>query len=217
MKVDLKTTKDGSHTLYRPDLDEHYHSVYGAIEESMHIYIHCGLNIIRKPGVRIFEVGFGTGLNAILSIIEAEKTDRILRYHTIEKYPLDRSLIHKLNYNQYLDPKYHEVFYSLHDAEWDQSRNIGKTSFLKIRGDIADYKPEENYDLIYFDPFSPEKEPELWSHGIFEKIYKSLIRGGYLVTYSVKGDIRRLLTDLGFHVERLPGPSGKKHILRAGK
>ena len=217
MELQLKKTRDGSYTLYRPDLDEHYHSIYGAVQESQYIYINNGLQLISKPVIRIFDLGFGTGLNAILSLIDSDKSGKALIYDSIEKYPLNTGYIRKLNYTDFLPENYHDIFYKIHDYQWNVSEIAGSMKLTKISGDIRDYVFTGKYDLIYFDAFSPEKEPDLWSADIFRKIFHALDQGGLLVTYSVKGKIRRILADIGFTIQKIQGPPGKKQILKASK
>jgi tRNA U34 5-methylaminomethyl-2-thiouridine-forming methyltransferase MnmC len=217
MKIDLIKTEDGSHTLYRHDLNEHYHSIHGAMQESIHVYINTGLKEISKPVIRIFEVGFGTGLNTILSLIEAEKMKKSLVYDCIEKYPLPPEIINTLNYPDILPLKYREIFYKIHNEKWNEVLHFESMDLTKIMGDIKDYEFTCSYDIVYFDAFGPDKQPELWSSDIFLKIYNATNKGGFLVTFSVKGEVRRCLKELGFKVERLQGPPGKKHILKAIK
>ena len=218
MYTELIATGDGSHTLFRPDLNESYHSIHGAIQESTHVFINPGLlNKSVNPVIRIFEVGFGTGLNVILSLIEAEKMKLSLVIDSIEKYPLSMETISKLNYPKYLPVEYKDLFTEIHEKEWNKSIHINSMKLTKISQDFKDYEFRDSYDLVYFDAFSPEKEPELWTRDIFSKIYNALIIGGYLLTYSVKGQVRRDMQDIGFTVEKLPGPPGKKQILKAIK
>ncbi len=217
MKLELVTTNDGSHTFYRPDLDEQFHSKYGAIQESMHIFINAGLKTITKPEVCIFEVGFGTGLNVILSLIEAEKVHQALIYDSLEKFPIAKELILKLNYVNYLPAKYRPIFYSIHNEEWNKNFQLGNMSLTKYSGDIRTFNFTRTYHIVYFDMFAPDKEPELWSSEIFSKIFKAIEPDGFLITYSVKGIVRRRLQDAGFSVEKLDGPPGKRQILKARK
>ena len=217
MYTELIETGDGSHTLFRPDLNESYHSIHGAIQESMHIFINPGITKSEKSVLRIFEVGFGTGLNVILSLIEAEKLKVSLTIDSIEKYPLSLETISKLNYPQYLPAEYKHLFHEIHEKEWNKSITINSLKLTKISQDLRSYEFQDSYDLVYFDAFSPEKEPDLWLREIFLKIYNALNIGGYLLTYSVKGQVRRDMQDIGFTVEKLPGPPGKKQILKAIK
>jgi tRNA U34 5-methylaminomethyl-2-thiouridine-forming methyltransferase MnmC len=217
MKVDLIKTKDGSHTLYRPDLNEYYHSIHGAIQESQHVYINSGLKCISRPVIRIFEMGFGTGLNVILSLIEAEKTNRFLIYDSIEKFPLNSGIINILNYKDLIPSEYREKFLAIHHGKWDEILDFKNMQLTKISGDFLKYEFTAFYDLIYFDAFGPEKQPELWSAEIFHKIFNATNEGGLLMTFSVKGEVRRSLNQAGFKIEKLVGPPGKKQILKAEK
>jgi len=214
----IETTKDGSHTIYNQIFDEHYHSINGAFAESMHIFIEAGFNFCNNQNINIFEVGFGTGLNAILTLIEAKKTNKKVDYFAIEKYPINENLVKDLNYFQFIDKEYINIFLEVHKTTWNQKNVITNNfSLTKIDGDLIDFIPENKYDIIYFDAFSYEKQPELWTESIFTKIYNSLNNNGILVTYSSKGIIKQNLRNSGFEVKRLPGPKGKRHILRAIK
>jgi tRNA U34 5-methylaminomethyl-2-thiouridine-forming methyltransferase MnmC len=217
MQLTLITTEDGSHSLYRPDLDEQYHSVFGAIQESMHIFIKNGLSVIPKERIQIFEMGFGTGLNALLTYLKAKEENKKVKYYSIEKYPIEEELSAKLNYGEILLPDNSSIFESMHQAKWDSDTILEHFTLHKIHGDLLSYEIPCGNDLIYFDAFSPDKEPQLWSDGIFRKIYDSMNAGGIFVTYSAKGDVRRSLISAGFRVEKLDGPPGKKHILQAVK
>ena len=218
MKTELIKTLDGSHTLYRSDLDEHYHSIHGAIQESMHVFINPG--IIRNPKffLRIFEVGFGTGLNVMLSIIEAEKLKKSLVIESIEKYPLEMEIIRSLNYSDFFPSGYDRIFSLIHAQKWDTPEFITPDAqLMKISGDISTCQLSGQYDVIYFDAFSPDKQPELWTVGICIKLFNALQNEGILLTYCVKGQVRRQLEAAGFIVEKIPGPPGKKHVLKAIK
>jgi tRNA U34 5-methylaminomethyl-2-thiouridine-forming methyltransferase MnmC len=217
LNLELITTRDGSHSLYRPDLDETYHSVFGAIQESMHIFISNGLMAADKKCIQIFEMGFGTGLNALLTWIESVEKQMEVKYYSIEKYPIDSALAAQLNYPSFLSQESSGIFKAMHYSEWEVDINLGHLILHKIHADILDYDVHPGNDLVYFDAFSPDKEPLLWSEKILHKIYDSMSDGGIFVTYSVKGEVRRMLLSTGFRVEKLPGPQGKKHILRAFK
>ncbi len=217
MKLDLITTKDGSHTLYRPDLDESYHSAYGAIQESQHIFIQSGFLAVPKNNIQVFEMGFGTGLNVLLTILKATDLKKAVKYYSIEKFPVSPELVAQLNYSVILSPGFHGIFKTIHHSGWDKDIGIGKVILHKIHSDILEYTIPAGNDLVYYDAFSPEKEPDLWSENIFRKIYDSMTTGGVFVTYSAKGEVRRNLISVGFRVEKLDGPPGKKHILRACK
>ena len=216
-KPNIIITGDGSHSLYQGDLGESYHSVNGAIQESMHVFIENGLSLIGKKEVCIFEMGFGTGLNAFLSLIHSEKNSMKINYESIELFPLNFEEARVLNYPEILDyPR--DLFLRLHDSEWGRKEKITqKFSLLKIQEDISSFKPENNYDVIFFDAFSADVQPHIWEKAIFIKLYEALNQGGILSTYSSRGVFRRVLEDIGFKVEKIPGPPGKRHITRAVK
>ncbi len=217
MQIELVTTRDGSHSLYRPDLDEQYHSAFGAIQESMHVFIKCGYDAIPTKKLQVFEVGFGTGLNALLSFLKAMEEQKEVKYFSIEKYPLSPELTNQLNYPSILEPGSSAIFENIHQSAWDVDIPIGQFVLHKIHGDILTSQIPSGNDLVYFDAFSPDKDPLLWSEEIFRKIYDSMNAGGVFVTYSAKGEVRRRLISCGFRVEKLTGPPGKIHILRAIK
>lgn len=217
MQIELITTKDGSHSLYRPDLDEHYHSVFGALQESTHIFIQNGFSAVPKKHLQIFELGFGTGLNALLTWLKSAEEQKGVKYYSIEKYPLAPELIAQLNYPSFLPPGSSEIFENIHRSEWDRDVALGHFILHKIHADILDFDVPSGNDLIYFDAFSPDKEPLLWSDRVFQQLYDSMTAGSVFVTYSAKGEVRRKLISVGFRVEKLQGPPGKKHILRAYK
>lgn len=211
-------TKDGSHTLFVPELNEHYHSVHGAIQESEYIFIKCGLNFSNADPVRIFEVGFGTGLNAFLTAVNSVSKNRKIFYTAIEKYPLQDSLINGLNYKSFSPPESAYLFERIHNSKWDIGQEISNNFTLKkIKGDIAKQEISGDYDLIFFDAFGPDKQPEMWTDEVFRKIAEITVHNGILLTYSVKGDVKRTLRKNGFKVNRLPGPPGKHQIIRAVK
>jgi tRNA U34 5-methylaminomethyl-2-thiouridine-forming methyltransferase MnmC len=211
-------TEDGSHTLFVPELNEHYHSVYGAIQESAFIFIGCGLHFSKADPLRIFEVGFGTGLNAFLTAIDAPSQNRKIIYTSIEKYPLPDSIINELNYKSFFPGESAYVFDRIHKAKWNIPQEISNNFTLtKIEGDITKQEIRGDYDLIFFDAFAPEKQPEIWSDEVFKKIAEITVPNGILLTYSVKGEVKRTLRKLGFKVNRLPGPPGKHQIIRAVK
>jgi len=214
-------TGDGTHTLFVPELHEHYHSIFGALTESMHVFIEAGLRYhAAKKQITVFEIGFGTGLNALLSCIEALDAGTDLLYYTIENNPVDLEIIQKLNYSSVLksNPCTPELFRLIHSSEWGKTINIHERFRLhKIRADIAQFIPDFSYDLIFFDAFAPEKQPELWTVEIFKKLYNAINEGGILTTYCVKGDVKRALKMAGFLIEKLPGPPGKREMLRGRK
>ena len=216
MKTELETTLDGSHTLYVPEIDETYHSTHGAIQESTHIFINEGLKQCKKKYINILEIGFGTGLNAYLTAIEAKRTDIHINYYTLEKYPIPIGTALQLNYCQLLsDTNLGSLFSEIHQAKWEKEVTVSDNFILKkIQCDFTNYLPDTTFDVIYFDAFSPEKQPEMWTEEQFRKMYAACNEGAIITTYCAKGSVRRALQAVGFKVERLPGPPGKREILR---
>lgn len=212
----LQTTADGSHTLYLPAMDEHYHSVNGAIGESEHIFVNAGLRSLAQKEICILEIGFGTGLNAFLTLREA-MTDPAWRivYYAVELYPLPFELATRLNYAGLAWPEGESLFLDLHRAEWEKPTQITDRFVLhKIEGDANRVSLPDGIDLVYMDAFAPEKQPEMWNATLYRRLVEAMLPGSTLVTYCAKGDVRRGLRDAGLLMERLPGPPGKRHILR---
>lgn len=215
----IQKTEDGSPTIYLPELDEHYHSVHGAIQESSHIFIKAGLRSLPAGHIRILEVGFGTGLNAFLTLLETfNNPDLSIEYFTVERYPLSTDITEQLDYPHLLAPDRADLFAALHRAPWDKSVNITPAFTLhKIEGDIATVPLPDDINLIYFDAFAPEKQPEMWQQSIFDRIASHASPQSVIVTYCAKGDVRRGWQATGFRMEKLAGPPGKRHILRGIK
>jgi tRNA U34 5-methylaminomethyl-2-thiouridine-forming methyltransferase MnmC len=214
----LVNTADGSHTIFVPELNEHYHSVNGAVQESEYIFIKNGFDSCKADPVNIFEVGFGTGLNALLTAVRSMNGSREVFYTSIEKYPLENLLVEKLNYPNFTGDDGARLFSLINSAQWGEMQNIcNNFNILKLRGDLVTDYIKGNYDLIYFDAFGPDKQPEMWSADVFEKISAVASEGAILVTYSSKGQVKRNLKACGFEVSVLPGPPGKRHIIRAIK
>lgn len=215
----IQKTEDGSPTIYLPELDEHYHSVHGAIQESSHIFIQAGLRSLPAGHIRILEVGFGTGLNAFLTLLETFNNPNLsIEYFTVERYPLSTDITEQLDYPHLLAPDRADLFAALHRAPWDKPVNITSAFTLhKIEGDIATVPLPDDINLIYFDAFAPEKQPEMWQQSIFDRISRHTAPQGVVVTYCAKGDVRRGWQAAGFRMEKLPGPPGKRHILRGIK
>lgn len=213
----IQNTGDGSQTIYSEIFKETYHSVNGAITESMHVFINAGFHACAKNPLRIFEVGFGTGLNALLTVLEARKQRIHVEYHSIELFPIDQNLYQSLDYTSSLSIN-SDLFTSLHATPWDKQTEILPGFVLKkIQADLVTVQLEDRFDVIYFDAFSPVTQSELWTEEIFGKLYKQMNDGGILTTYCAKGIVRRTLEKVGFKTERLPGPPGKREMLRAIK
>ena len=216
----LILTEDGSHTFYLPELQESYHSVHGAVQESNHVYINAALQEAMPlfPEIRLLEVGFGTGLNALLTLL-ANTTEQKIYYHAIEAFPMTASEVQQINYPEilHIDPA---LFQALHDAPWNtEYEEITPTFYLKKSALTlqAVRLPDNYFNVVYFDAFAPSVQPELWTDEIFEKIYAAMSGGGVITTYSAKGSVRRIWQQTGFTVERLPAPAGKREMLRGRK
>lgn len=213
-------TGDGSKTLFIPEMDEQYHSVNGARTESEHVFLGKGYLHHPSKSPIVFEVGFGTGLNALLTAHAAENMQRKTTFVSIEKYPLDFDLVKQLNYGKLISPQAEQLFNKIHEAEWGEKTTISKYfKLLKIEGDLTNYQFQisDTFDIVYFDAFGPDKQPALWEPEIFRKIYDASVTNSVFVTYSAKGRIRRQLRDCGYLMERLPGPPGKREMLRGTK
>ena len=211
-------TSDGSHTIYVPELNEHYHSIYGAVQESTFIFINNGFDFCKAEPLNIFEVGFGTGLNALLTAIRSKEGTREVNFTSIEKYPLGDEIISSLNHYQFAGENGKQIFDSIHAAPWNISVNICKNFNLKkIKEDLIEEPLTGKYDLIYFDAFGPDKQSEMWTNAIFGKIALITNQNGIFVTYSAKGEVKRNLKSCGFEVTLLPGPPGKRQMMRAVK
>jgi tRNA U34 5-methylaminomethyl-2-thiouridine-forming methyltransferase MnmC len=213
------SSADGSSTLRIAGTDEHFHSVHGALNESMHIYIEAGMRVLKnRESVNILEVGFGTGLNALLTLIYQE--NRTIRYHGIEAYPLREEEVKSLNYNTMLmDDQWEEYFFKMHAVDAVDEVEIAPGFFFRksLRKLEEMMLSENQYDLVYFDAFSPDLQPELWSEEIFQRIYNAMTKDSVLITYCAKGRVKRAMKATGFTVEGLPGPVGKREISRAVK
>ena len=214
----LRSTKDGSHTVYIKKLDEHYHSLFGAVTESTHVFIDAGLKISTGNQINLLEMGFGTGLNAILTLASTIGSGRNIHYTAYEKHPLGKDIFSSLNYASFLEEKNTKYFNLMHEVPWNREATIiEEFRLLKIEADICSLDIQNKFDLVYFDAFAPDKQPELWSTEIFNKIFLSMRPGSILTTYSSKGQIRRNLQEAGFLVEKIPGPPGKHDMTRAFK
>ena len=214
----IEITEDGSTTLKLTEFDEQFHSIHGAINESIHIYINAGLNfLVEREALKILEVGFGTGLNALLTLqnIGARK----IEYHAIEAYPLKEEEYKQLNYNLFIDNELKIIYSKIMQFDEEKWMNINANFKLKVSVSKIEeiHLESDEYDLVYFDAFGPAVQPELWSEKIFEKIYHSMAQNSVLVTYCSKGAVKRSLKGVGFEVLALPGPIGKREITRCLK
>ena len=228
MKRKIITTADGSKTIQIEDWNEQYHSKHGAIQEAQHVFIKEGLihyrNLINKKcqakavGISILEIGFGTGLNAFLTAIESERLNLNINYVGVEAYPVDDTEISQLNYAQEINTEKSDLFKKLHVTQWETANTITNTFQLTKRQQFfSNITDVEQFDLIYFDAFGARVQPELWTKAIFQTMYNALKPNGVLVTYAAIGNVKRAMKELGFTVERLKGPPGKRHMLRATK
>ena len=218
MNSELLITSDGSHTLFVPEIDESYHSTHGAIQESRYIFIEAGLKKCAKSEIQVLEIGFGTGLNAFLTLLEAERCTQKIHFTTLELYPVEIEKALQLNYPEELAQENRVNFEKMHTSTWNEEIQITPHFILKkIETDFTRYTFENKFDVVFFDAFSPEKQPEMWTQQQFEKIYASCNSGAILTTYCAKGAVRRAMQAAGFVVERLPGPKGKREILRCLK
>lgn len=221
MKRIVQQTTDGSQTIAIPEMHVTYHSIHGAVQESMHVFINAGLlNIISHyETINIFEMGFGTGLNALLTLNTAIQFGKKINYHAVEQYPLSQTEYLQLNYENYLQQKdLHAYLLRMHECEWNSLINIHpQFNLYKQQQSLLSFTTQEKFNLIYYDAFAPTAQPELWAKEIFSKMFNILLENGILVTYCSKGDVRRAMLAAGFHVEKLPGPPRKREMLRAIK
>lgn len=216
MEREVRLTEDGSHTIYVRELDESYHSIHGALQESTHVFINQGLKRVGKSPIHILELGLGTGLNLLLTLNEVRKLGIEIHYHAVEKYPLSPEEYSKLNYEKVIIGLPPRVIIKMHEALWDQHIKLTDSfSFYKEQGDFRSMNPPGMYDLVYFDAFAPDKQPYLWSLDIFKKLSRQVNPGGILVSYTSKGSVRRALETSGFEVDRVSGPPGKREMIRA--
>jgi tRNA U34 5-methylaminomethyl-2-thiouridine-forming methyltransferase MnmC len=215
---EIVVTKDGSHTIAIPEKGVMYHSVHGAIQESRHVFIKAGLAYVydrlEQSAISIFEMGFGTGLNAFLTAIFALENKKHIYYTAVETSPLSTEEVNVLNYAETLG--YAKFFQQLHQCSWNEDVALHEFFTLrKVKTDLAAFTTSRQFDLVYYDAFAPSAQPELWTKEIFEKLYTMLNTNGVLVTYCSKGDVRRAMLSADFIVKKLPGPPGKREMLRA--
>ncbi|MCM4168716.1 tRNA 5-methylaminomethyl-2-thiouridine biosynthesis bifunctional protein MnmC [Arenibacter antarcticus] len=219
MKRKIITTADGSKTIQIEDWNEQYHSTHGAIQEAYHVFIKNGLSLFQDQKVAIMEIGFGTGLNAFITFLEAEKYGLEVNYDGVEAYPVNEMEYSQLDYSTALKvEKFESIFLQMHKSLWNSPYKISDNfSLLKRKMDFRDISDSEKFNLIYFDAFGSRVQPELWTEEVFLMMYRALKVKGVLVTYAAKGAVRRAMQTVGFTVERLPGPPGKREMLRAVK
>jgi tRNA U34 5-methylaminomethyl-2-thiouridine-forming methyltransferase MnmC len=219
--IEVRITADGSTTLYRKDIDETYHSHHGALQEARHVFIKEGLcKKLDLTQIKILEVGLGTGLNALLTYLFALDNGLTIEYHGLEVFPLDAEILNQVNYNQIIpDSRTTEAFKLLHSHAWNQKFQWAPNfEMLKIHEKLQDFDAEiDTYDIIYFDAFGPRAQEEMWDFSNLEKLHQALNSNGILVTYCAKGSFKRNLKALGFVLENVPGPPGKREMTRAIK
>jgi tRNA U34 5-methylaminomethyl-2-thiouridine-forming methyltransferase MnmC len=212
-------TSDGSTTIHIKDWNESYHSKHGAIQEAMHVFIKNGLALFPNQKISILEIGFGTGLNAFITYLEAQKLGQTINYVGVEAYPISKLEIQSMNYLQELnalDSK--DVFDQMHASNWEETNKLSESfSLTKRKQFFQDIQDIEQFDLIYFYAFGYRVQPELWSTKVFESMYKALKPGSILVTYAARGVVKRSMIEVGFTVEKLAGPPGKREMFRAKK
>jgi len=219
-EIKIIMTEDGSHSLFRKDLNETYHSFHGAMQESTYVFIKMGLEAYLEKynvtQINVLEIGFGTGLNALLAAEFAEEHAVNIYFETLETIPLDSEIYQNLNYRNQSIGK--ELFLSLHECKWEKDVAITPHFTLKkIKQSLLEYQESPNFDVIFFDAFAPSKQPELWEKEVMEKMFKSLHKNGMFTTYCAKGQLKRDLKEVGLQVTTLPGAPGKKEMVRAEK
>src|SRR3954468_8896445 len=233
MQHKLIITEDGSHSLFVEELNEHYHSIHGAIRESKHVFIEAGLKHVSKMKclpesktrqINILEVGFGTGLNTFLTVLESQKLENTIDYITLEAFPLTGQVITALNYSALLVEQANSamalqlLFNMIHLAEWNAKVWLtSKFKLHKIHGTLQQVELKDQFDLVYYDSFGPTAQPEMWEEPVFFKLWNAMSENGILVTYCAKGSVKRILKAIGFQLESLPGPPGKREMIRATK
>lgn len=218
MKREIALTEDGSSSIYIPEMNEHYHSYHGAIQEANHVFIEHGVSLIKKNELTVFEVGFGTGLNAMLTAIYAKEKNVKVNYYGIEAFPLESELLEQLNYSELVSDS-NNYWRMIHKAEWGVEERISDCFlFTKIHEKIQLFDmPTKNFDIIYFDAFGPRVQSEMWNPMILKKMFESLKAGGLFVTYCAQGQMKRDLKEIGFTIQSYPGPPGKREMTVAIK
>ena len=215
----IELTDDGSHSIFSERFEALYHSKHGAIQESKHIFINSGLNFYPKneDQINILEMGFGTGLNLLLTLINSEKTQKKIHFETVEAYPISHKHSRSLNYVDLLNrPDLSEAFVDIHVSEWNRTHQLNQQfSYKKHHLKLQDSHFTNLFDIVYYDAFAPDCQEELWTAEIFEHIARYLKPSAILVSYCAKGDFKRALIAAGFTIEKIPGPPGKREMIRA--
>ena len=222
MQRHLIVTNDGSQSISVPELHVAYHSIHGAITESLHVFIEAGWKLIvtkfPSQSIHILEMGLGTGLNAFLTLVEAERVSVPVSYEALELFPLLPSEFAGLEYASRIASDKENLFQKIHSSPWEEEVSIANYFTLTKRNcSLLDYSSSKKFHLVYFDAFAPAAQPELWTTEVFEKLFSMTLPGGALVTYCAKGDVRRAMKQAGFEVEKLKGPPGKREMLRASR
>ncbi|GIZ08716.1 tRNA (5-methylaminomethyl-2-thiouridine)(34)-methyltransferase MnmD [Flavobacterium sp. UMI-01] len=219
MKREIIRTLDGSTTIHIKDWNESYHSKHGAIQEAQHVFIKNGLALFENKNISILEIGFGTGLNAFITYLESKKLGQKIAYTGVEAYPVAPEELTAMNYIEELRAlNYQSFFDAMHTTPWEQENSIDNDFVLKKRQQFfQDIDDVAQYDLVYFDAFGYRVQPELWSTAIFEKMYRAMKKDSVLVTYAARGVVKRSMLEVGFEVEKLAGPPGKREMFRARK
>lgn len=219
--MDIFITADGSHSIFSEQYGVSYHSKYGAVQETKHVFIDAGLRLkaILKSDIKILDIGFGTGLNALMTLLEAQKRNLKIQYTAVEAYPISLETAQQLNYHETLsDENVQSVFLKLHQSDWDTKTQVNDNfTLLKLNKRFENLQLSPQFDIVYFDAFAPSAQPELWTADILKIMYDSLLPDGILTTYCAKGDVKRALKSIGFKVEKLQGPPGKREMTRAIK
>lgn len=219
LEREIIQTEDGSTTIHIKDWNENYHSKHGAIQEANHVFIKNGLKLFNSKEISILEIGFGTGLNAFITYIECKKNNQLINYTGVEAYPISTNELNALNYVEQLDAiQYNEIFMKMHQCKWEESENLDfNFNLTKRRQFFSQINDINKYDLIYFDAFGYRVQPDLWSTEIFRSMFNALKKNGVLVTYAARGVVKRSMIEVGFNVEKLAGPPGKREMFRAIK
>jgi tRNA U34 5-methylaminomethyl-2-thiouridine-forming methyltransferase MnmC len=219
LKREIIQTLDGSTTIHIAEWDECYHSKHGAIQEAQHVFIKNGLSLFPDRNVSILEIGFGTGLNAFITFLESKKRNQSIDYVGVEAYPISADEILSMNYVEELNAvEQSSIFDTMHQSNWEEKIILDDDfTLIKRKQFFEEINDENKFDLIYFDAFGYRVQPELWSTAIFEKMYKALKPNGVLVTYAARGVVKRSMIEVGFTVEKLAGPPGKREMFRATK